>query len=287
MKNQIYVFFVLLFCSTSIGQTMENSIFYGTCQNEYAGWMELDDTGEVIPMYPSFILDRESFVSICGNLPQMYVELPNVSVDPYLPYFDRPMFEYREGRRYLVIFGKKGKRLQYQNLPIPYDWQFGDYEVHIHDLDESPRELEYRRKIESCCTDHIKISSLKKVQEKVHFWKSAMDRRTVSFSEFIKDMGKPFRIFFDEKEGTAVLLFSYYCDIENRNEVLIQTEDERYPELLLPQIIATEKNGVIIEVEERRINIDTSPILEEDCNENIILGPIADPSLEMEEEDTL
>ena len=263
---------------------MENSIFYGTCKNATAGWMELDDMGEVVPMYPTLVLDRESSVSIRGTLPD-FVLLPDTEWFTS-PHLDRPMFEYKEGRRYLVIFGKREQKLQFlQKLHIFGNWQFSDYKVHIYDLDESPRELEYRRKIESCCTDHIKISSLKKVQEKVHFWKSAMDRRTVSFSEFIKDLGKPLHIVFNEDDGSATLIFNYYFDIENMNELVIQWEGD--PKVFLPQIVAIEKNDVIIDVKEYcDIAYDLYPEKQEDeqGEENIILGPVTDLSSEMEEE---
>ena len=105
------------------------------------------------------------------------------------------------------------------------------------------------------------------------------------FSEFIKDLGKPLHIVFNEDDGSATLIFNYYFDIENMNELVIQWEGD--PKVFLPQIVAIEKNDVIIDVKEYcDIAYDLYPEKQEDeqGEENIILGPVTDLSSEMEEE---
>ena len=244
MKYSIQIFMVvLLFTSNSFGQTMENVIFYGTCRNENVGKVETFELDEELPTSPFFILEKESLVSVQGILPNCF-QMPN-ACDIYLPHLDCPMFDYRDGRRYLVVFGKK--KVQ-KSLDFHYDWQFMDYEVHIYDLDETSTERNYRQKMTATNKEHVKISSLKKIQEKVDFWQNVTKKEPVSLAKFISDMGKPFHITFDEKERTAILTFDYYVDIENREEALTQRPKDSYPEIVRPRIVAIEKNGNIIEI---------------------------------------
>ena len=260
MKYQIQItIFVLLFTSICTGQTMENLIFYGTCLNENAGKMELVSSGEEEPAVPVLVLDTESLVLIQGTTLPTYFQLPDGCLD-YLPHLDIPMFDFVEGRRYLVVFGKKNEwwevegrhylvALEKETREVGYCWQFMDYEVHIHDLDETVEERNYRKVIESSVQKHVGISSLKKIQKKVTTWQTAIKERSVPLNEFLSDLGKPIHVNFDNKEGTVTLTFDYYSDIENPEELVSQNPDfYPYPNILHPQIVAREQDGIIIEI---------------------------------------
>ncbi|MDO4629923.1 MAG: hypothetical protein Q4C70_12140 [Planctomycetia bacterium] len=220
--------FCLFSCTPGDREKLENVMFYGMQQ----GGAEEDVATQWLSM------ETESIVPLRRKLPTgVKFWFPNNA-----PNVEKPLFGYRTGRRYLVVFG--GKWETPKDAQVYSEWEFDDYDIQIYDLDETPEEQTYRLKIDRSASGHVALPTLESIPEKVKFWQAEIVRCHVSIEDFVRDMGRPTHIRRSENGETMEFVFDYHHDLPSVDGAVYGTVIYE----LSPRITALEKDGAMIEV---------------------------------------